>query len=257
MRAWLPAALLACALSTPLPAAGPTVELDEGLLVDQGDRLVERLLDLDQDSGNHSTWRAAVAQSTRLLAREHLWRVAVEPNTRRQLQGSFMGDYRRSVRLPRQWADGDGWFVNYVGHPIHGAAAGRTWLHSDPTARHLELRLSKEYWASRAKATRWIALYSLQFEFGPFSEASVGNVGLDPATTGWVDHVTTPLGGLAIIVAEDALDRYLVRLVERRTNNRVLRATVRMAVNPARAMANVVEGHWPWYRDRGGLQCCR
>jgi hypothetical protein len=168
-----------------------------------------------------------------------------------------MGDYRRSVRLPRQWADGDGWFVNYVGHPIHGAAAGRTWLHGHPRARQVELQLSKAYWASRVKATQWIALYSLQFEVGPFSEASIGNVGLDPRTTGWVDHVMTPLGGFAIIVAEDALDRYLVRLVERRTGNRALRATVRMAANPARVLANVVEGHWPWHRDRGGLTCCR
>jgi hypothetical protein len=107
------------------------------------------------------------------------------------------------------------------------------------------------------KATQWVALYSLQFEFGPFSEASIGNVGLDAKTTGWVDHVTTPLGGFAIIVAEDALDRYLVRPVERRTGNRILRATVRLAANPARAMANIVEGHWPWFRDRGGLNCCR
>jgi hypothetical protein len=168
-----------------------------------------------------------------------------------------MGDYTRSVRLPRKWRDGDGWFVNYVGHPIHGAAAGRTWLNSHPTARSLELRKSKEYWASRAKAAQWAAIYSLQFEFGLFSEASIGNVGRDRATTGWVDHVMTPVGGFGILVAEDALDRYLVRRVEGRIHNSVVRAAVRMAVNPARALANIVEGHLPWYRDRGGLNCCR
>lgn len=45
----------------------------------------------------------------------------------------------------------------------------------------------------------------VQFEFGPFSEASIGNVGLRPNTTGWVDHVVTPAGALGIMIAEDAL----------------------------------------------------
>ena len=47
-------------------------------------------------------------------------------------------------------------------------------------------------------------MYSFQFEFGPLSEASIGNVGLRPNTTGWVDHVITPVGALGFMVAEDA-----------------------------------------------------
>jgi hypothetical protein len=100
-------------------------------------------------------------------------------------------------------------------------------------------------------------LYSLQFEFGPLSEASIGNVGLHPVTTGWVDHVLTPVGAFGFIVAEDALDKYLVQLVERHTRNRVLRGTVRVLLNPSRALANVVEGRTPWFRVRGPLACCR
>ena len=65
-------------------------------------------------------------------------------------------------------------------------------------------------------------------------------MGRDAATTGWVDHVMTPVGGFGILVAEDAADRYFVRLVERWTRNRVVRAAVRMAANPARALANIV-----------------
>ena len=57
----------------------------------------------------------------------------------------------------------------------------------------------------------WAAAYSLQFEFGPLSEASVGNVGMHPETTGWVDRVVTPVGAFGLIVAEDALDRWFVR----------------------------------------------
>ena len=37
-------------------------------------------------------------------------------------------------------------------------------------------------------------MYSLQFEFGPFSEAAIGNLGLRTDTSGWVDHVVTPAG---------------------------------------------------------------
>jgi hypothetical protein len=50
----------------------------------------------------------------------------------------------------------------------------------------------------------WAAGYSLQFEIGPLSEASIGNVGMRPQTTGWVDYVVTPLGAFGLIAAEDA-----------------------------------------------------
>ena len=195
--------------------------------------------------------------SFRLLMLEHSGRIAFQSKTRRELVGPFFSDYARSVKWPHTWGDGDGWFVNYVGHPLHGAAAGRTWLNNDPIARTLELSRSKNYWVSRGKAARWSALYSLQFEFGPLSEASIGNVGLHPATTGWVDHVLTPVGALGFMVAEDALDRDLVRLVERHTGNRALRGTARVLLNPSRALANIVEGRTPWFRIRGPLECCR
>lgn len=46
------------------------------------------------------------------------------------------------------------------------------------------------------------------------SEASLGNVGLRPNTTGWVDHVVTPAGALGFMAAEDALDRYVIVRIE-------------------------------------------
>ena len=70
------------------------------------------------------------------------------------------------------------------------------------------------YWASRAQAAAWAAVYSVQFEFGPLSEASIGNVGMRAETTGWVDHAATPAGAFALMVGEDALDRFFVRWVE-------------------------------------------
>jgi hypothetical protein len=80
------------------------------------------------------------------------------------------------------------------------------------------------------------------------SEASIGNVGLRPNTTGWVDHVVTPAGALGFMVAEDALDRYLIVRIESWTGNRLLRALARMALNPSRTLSNTAQGRAPWAR---------
>jgi hypothetical protein len=200
------------------------------------------------------TWRGAFEDSLRLLAMEHGIRMAFQDKTRRELGGPFFKDYRRSVRWPATWEDGDSAFVNYIGHPIHGAAAGFLWLDHEDGAHDPELGFSWSYWASRARATAWAAGYSVQFEFGPLSEASIGNVGLRPETTGWVDHVVTPAGALGLMVAEDALDRYFIQLVERRTSNRVLRASLRMLFNPSRTMSNTAQGRTPWHRPTRTLR---
>jgi hypothetical protein len=190
----------------------------------------------------------AFVDSLKLLAAEHSIRIAFQEKTRRELDGPFWRDYRRSVRMPAQWEDGDAWWVNYIGHPIHGAAAGYIWLDHESGAPP-DITLDRRYWSSRARAFGWTAVYSLQFEFGPLSEASIGNVGLRPETTGWVDHVVTPVGALGLIVAEDALDRFFVRWAERATPNRVWRVTLRLLFNPARTLANLSGGRAPWHRE--------
>jgi hypothetical protein len=195
-----------------------------------------------------ATWKGAIVDSFRLLILEHTTRIAFQHKTRRELGGSFFGDYRRSLKMPHTWNDGDPWGVNYLGHPIHGAAAGFIWLDHEDGAHDPRLGFSREYWASRGRATAWAAAYSLQFEFGPMSEASIGNVGLHPNTTGWVDHVVTPAGALAFMVAEDALDRYVVTRIESWTRNPIIRAVARIGLNPGRTLSNGVQGREPWCR---------
>jgi hypothetical protein len=189
----------------------------------------------------------AFSDSLKLLLIEHATRIAFV-KTRRELEGNFWADYRRSVRIPRQWGDTDAGLVNYIGHPIHGAAAGYIWLDHEPGAAP-DLRFTPDYWTSRLRAMAWSAGYSLQFEIGPLSEASIGNVGMRPETTGWVDYVVTPVGAFGLIVAEDALDRYVVQWAERRVRNRLLRIGMRFAANPGRTMANTASGRVPWHRD--------
>ena len=156
-------------------------------------------------------------------------------------------DYARSVRMPQTWGDGDSPFVNYIGHPIHGAAAGYVWVGAQQDKR-LPLEFSRRFWSSRGEAALWAAVYSLQFELGPLSEASIGNVGLHRNTTGWTDHVMTPLGGLAFIVAEDLADRHLLAWLEPRVGSRSIRNIFRVALTPSRALANMAQGRMPWFR---------
>jgi hypothetical protein len=70
-----------------------------------------------------------------------------------------------------------------------------------------------------------------------------------PETTGWVDHVVTPVGAFGLIVAEDLLDRYVVEWSERGVTNPFLRMLIRMAANPGRTLSNSASGRAPWHRD--------
>ena len=194
----------------------------------------------------------ALIDSLKLVSMEHAIRVAVQPKTRNELGGSFWGDYRRSIRMPRQWEDTDSWIVNYVGHPIHGAGAGIIWLDHSDKDRAASI-FSNGYLTSRAKAAAFSAIYSVQFEIGPLSEASIGNVGMRPETTGWVDYVVTPVGAFGFMIAEDTLDRYLVRWLEKHIQNRVARATLRLLFGPSRFLANGAENRLPWYRPDRSL----
>jgi hypothetical protein len=194
----------------------------------------------------------AFTDSLKLLVIEHGMRIAFQEKTRRELGGAFWTEYRQSIRFPEQWEDSDAWWVNYIGHPIHGAAAGYLWLDHGPD-RATEISLSQHYWVTRARATAWTFGYSLQFEIGPLSEASIGNVGKRSETTGWVDHVVTPVGAFGLMVAEDALDKYFVKWIEARTQNRVWRASLRLLFNPARTLSNTASGHLPWHRHQRPL----
>jgi hypothetical protein len=192
----------------------------------------------------------AIADSMKLVGWEHGIRLSLQRGTRDALrEGSFWKDYRRSLKIPTQWEDGDSWLVNYIGHPIHGAAAGYLWMGHDPRTANAEFGLNGRYWATRWRPLTWSAVYSVQFEFGPLSEASIGNVGLDRTTSGWVDHVVTPVAGLGLMIAEDALDQFFVRWFEARVKNRIARGAIRCVFNPARTMANAASGKLPWHRS--------
>ena len=196
----------------------------------------------------------ALAQSLFLLGFQHGFRLLDpnQPDTRASLRGPFFKDWFNTARSLRGWDDGDGNMVNYIGHGTMGAVAGRIQIQNDPKGRYLEIGANEAYLKSRLKAFGFAVLYSVQFELGPISEASIGNARASeysPHPTSYCDLVITPTVGLAWLVAEDAIDRYVIRRIEYYTQNRVIVKVARGVLNPTRTLSNVLRLKWPWYRD--------
>ena len=199
-------------------------------------------------------WRPALLQSAFFLGVQHSVR-PIQAKTRREFRGPFLRDYLDSASSVRTWGDGDGVMTNYVGHPMIGAVAGYIQVFNDPRGRYLGFQpQAGSYWQSRLKALAWSAVYSTQFELGPVSEASIGNVGRRPGTMGYVDLVVTPLGGFGLIVAEDYIDQRFIERWERRTSSVALRRFYRIVLNPNRALANVLRLKRPSHRDTRPVQ---
>jgi hypothetical protein len=194
-------------------------------------------------------WGPLLKDSLRFLTFEHAYRMT-QPNTRQGFSGPFFEDYFQSVANIHGWHDGDPFATNSIGHPIQGAISGDIWIAHDPRYRRAVFSWSSShYWKSRLRATAFAAAYSLQFEIGPLSEASMGNVQQAPRATGVVDWVITPTVGLGWMVAEDAVDAKLIARWESRTTNRAARIMLRGLLNPSRSMSNLMQIRPPWHRD--------
>jgi len=180
---------------------------------------------------------------------EHVMRIATQEFTRTQLEGKFWPEYFDSVHVPQQWGDKDHWQVNYIGHAISGGAFARIWM---------EQREPKEaghatYFKGLGRALIYATLFSIQYEMGPMSEASIGNVGLNPADLGWGDYVWTPIGGVLWTMGEDAIDRYALTWIDKHVPFKMARVAARLIGNPSRMLANVGMNRTPWNRSDRNL----
>ena len=222
---------------SPIPLANPILPVSK------------QITPLQHSKPDGVKWGSLFSESSRFILMEHAFRYATEPATRHPNRPFFQG-YLDSVGALHGWADGDPFYVNYVGHPMQGAVSGYLWTLNDPRFQSAEFGRRSEYWKSRLRAGAFAWVYSEQMEIGPISEASIGNIQASFPQSGFVDHVVTPAIGLGWMIAEDALDQYLVRFVERKTQNRYVRALMRGGANPSRSLANVLGGEWPWARPR-------
>jgi hypothetical protein len=140
--------------------------------------------------------------------------------------------------------------VNYIGHPMQGSVAGLIFTHNDKARfKYVEFGKDRDYWKSRLRAFGYSALYSAQFEIGPVSEASIGSIQSRFPQHGFVDLVATPAFGLGWMIAEDALDKHVIRPLERKIRNPYFRLLLRGGLNPSRSFANAMRLKVPWYRD--------
>jgi len=202
----------------------------------------------DITSGATFNWEGAVTQSLYFLGIEHAQRLTQE-KTRNELKGPFFPDWEDSVAGLHGWSDGGSFFTNYIAHSMQGGVAGFIQIQNDAHGKSLEFSGSRTYWNSRMRALGWAAIYSTQFELGPISEATIGNVGKKHGTAGYVDLVITPTGGLGMIVLEDVLDKYLLKKLEQSTVGIGKRRLYRVLFNPQRSLANFLRGKAPWHRD--------
>ncbi len=199
-------------------------------------------------------WGHLIASSLSFLAVSHTYRYATESTTRRSFDQPFFPKYSAAVANLHGWGDGDPFLVNYVGHPMEGAVAGFIWQHDDRAFRTIEFGRNRRYWKGRLRGMAFAYVYSVQFEIGPISEASLGHIqGMYPQI-GFVDHVITPIVGTGWAIAEDSIDRILIQRFEEHVSNPYLRVAARGFLNPARSFANIMNFELPWHReDRPGV----
>ena len=155
-----------------------------------------------------------------------------------------------------KWKDDNPGLDDYVGHPMMGAITNSIWIQNDPKGMTLMFQNDRQYWISRLRALAWSTAYSFWWKLGPTGEASVGHNGdhyftdkdVNTNETGWVEFVTTPIGGFGWTIGEDYLDKHLVTKLEEKSHNPIL-LTLDNFLTPSRGFANILRFRPPWYRD--------
>ena len=155
------------------------------------------------------------------------------------------------------WADQNPFLDDYVGHPMMGAITNDLWIQNDPKSMTVTQSNTWPYWRRMLRAGAFSTAYSFEWKLGPAGEAGIGHNGdhiiiqthgITTTETGWVELVTTPVGGALWTMAEDALDKHVVAPVEAPGRNPFALLGLSF-LEPAHATANILRFRPPWYRD--------
>jgi hypothetical protein len=224
------------------------------------------------EMGEPYHWKGLLLQSFAFSALENGVRIITADQDDRHilLNKPFWSDYWASLQQFNmgRWNDGDSVPVNYVGHPMQGAISGYIEVQNDPSARGLRISSNPLYWRSVMRATLWSTVYSTLSEIGPMGEAAIFDEGgftyplnckgdLPACTakakytnnTGWVDFIITPTVGTLWMLGEDSLDRFVTDPLVQRHPYTFGYKLLRAGLNPSRSLANILRGHYPWFRD--------
>ncbi|HEY0263741.1 MAG TPA: hypothetical protein VGC07_04390 [Granulicella sp.] len=227
--------------------------------------------------GERMHWKGLIYESIAFDLLQNATRVMTADQNDRHLllNKPFWSDYWASLGQfnMRRWNDGDSVAVNYIGHPMEGAIAGYLEVQNDPRGRAQRISRSPDYWHSRLRAFLWATVYSTQWEIGPLGETAIFNQGgftypINCAkragqpgvpcespqarytnNTGWVDFVITPTIGTLWLIGEDTIDRYISDPLAERHPGSFGYDVLRSSLNPSRSLANMLRGHYPWFRD--------
>jgi hypothetical protein len=212
-------------------------------------------------------WGPLLRQWTYFLAIEHTERILQESKTRTQLSGPFFHDWIRTVSTFHfdRWDDEDKFVTSNLGHPTQGAIVAAIFWQNDDHVRFSDQNFhSAAYRRALLQAFAFVTVDAVQWKLGPLSESSIGNVGLPShwwdkdckklnlpcvPRTGMNDLVLNEVGGIAMTIGFQWLDKHVQKGIEERFHNRALVATTRVVTNPPQAVANLVRAKAPWFRD--------
>ena len=195
-------------------------------------------------------WLKILQESVTYLIFAHAVRMT-EADTPEELGGPFFQDWFDSVKaFEWQWDDGDKVFTNYVAHPGQGALFGYIYGLNNRRITYLHFGKSGAYWKFKFHQFLFSLVSTINFEIGPLSEASLGNVGVEDAGGhAIIDYVNTPvLGVFGVSVLEDMADHYINKRVEK--NHRIWGRVLRIVLCPTRSFTNIFGFRKPWIRPR-------
>ena len=217
-------------------------------------------------------WKSLVREWWTWIAIEQTERIVRESKTRTQLGGPFFRDWFDTVSVYHfdNWNDGGKIFTSYLAHPTQGAVAEAIFWQNNDHVRFSEQDFrSPVYRHALLQAFAFATVDAVLWKMGPLSESSIGNVGLPvhwwdrdckalhiPCVdrTGVSDMVMNEVGGTAITIGFQWLDKHVQKRIESRFQSRALIATTRILANPPQSVANILRFRAPWYRDNRAVE---
>ena len=150
-----------------------------------------------------------------------------------------MNDWFDSVRSMNRFDDNGHILTNWIAHPMMGSVSAHILGQNDPEYLANKVGSSDGYWRAKGKQFLFATAYSIQFEIGPVSESSLGNI-----HQASIDLWLTPTLGTVWSVGEDLAAQHVLRPL--RVNHPRWANTLTIFLNPTRMFANLLAFKAPW-----------